>query len=308
MDEHNDFAPDQPTAEHADLEYRENEQRESADDGTLQDTVGDPEGSSDEASAEPHETSTEALPEPETVEGEVAEEQAAESEVQDADEVLPEPDAVEGGDADADADSGDESEPAPDTGEGETGSAGGSGDETEDVPEPEGILIADAEDAEGVGTGEESVVVQEAEAVLIAEADTVPQAAPVGASGDEPPAEPVVVVPATADGSPEEAAAAPASGPAAADLVDQRLIDLTDAARFKEGWRDVKATFVDDPADAVRQAGSMVGNAVDELTTALTRLRETLDGQAADTAETDTENLRLVLRGYGSLLSHILTR
>jgi hypothetical protein len=65
---------------------------------------------------------------------------------------------------------------------------------------------------------------------------------------------------------------------------------------------------VDDPADAVRQAGVLSGEAVDELTAALGRPREKLDGHTAEGEEADTERLRVALRGYGSLIERILTR
>jgi hypothetical protein len=94
----------------------------------------------------------------------------------------------------------------------------------------------------------------------------------------------------------------------AGDLTAEHLIDPDDAEKLQNGWRDVKAAFVDDPPDAVRQASILVGEAVDGLTTALTSLRESLDGRSRDVDDTDTERLRLVLRGYGSLLDHILTR
>lgn len=61
-------------------------------------------------------------------------------------------------------------------------------------------------------------------------------------------------------------------------------------------------------ADAVRQASALTGEAVDELTAVLGRLRQNLDGHWDEGEENDTERLRVALRGYGSLIEHILTR
>lgn len=47
---------------------------------------------------------------------------------------------------------------------------------------------------------------------------------------------------------------------------------------------------------------------MDELIAALGRLRKDLDDHWDDGKETDTERLRVALRGYGSLIDRILTR
>lgn len=95
--------------------------------------------------------------------------------------------------------------------------------------------------------------------------------------------------------------------PTAADeLTVDRLIDADAAERFRRRWRDVKGDFVDDPADAVRQASALTGEAVDELVAALGRLRNRLDGHWGEGEEADTERLRVALRGYGSLIDRVL--
>jgi hypothetical protein len=95
---------------------------------------------------------------------------------------------------------------------------------------------------------------------------------------------------------------------AANEFTVDRLLEPEAAERFRDRWRDVKAVFVDDPADAVRQAGTLSCEAIDELTAALGRLRRELDGAWDEGRETDTERLRVALRGYGSLIDRILTR
>jgi hypothetical protein len=106
------------------------------------------------------------------------------------------------------------------------------------------------------------------------------------------------------------------AGPVAADtgarptdgdgLTVDRIVDDEAAGRIREHWRDVKGAFVDDPADAVRQASTLANEAVEELTAALARLRENLDGHWSEGQEADTERLRVALRGYGSLIDRVL--
>lgn len=86
----------------------------------------------------------------------------------------------------------------------------------------------------------------------------------------------------------------------------ESVLDQQVAERFRDRWQEVKAIFVDDPPGAVRQAGALSGEVVEELTAALGRLRKNLDGRWNDGEETDTENLRVALRGYGSLIERVL--
>ncbi|MCO5998380.1 hypothetical protein [Actinoallomurus rhizosphaericola] len=84
----------------------------------------------------------------------------------------------------------------------------------------------------------------------------------------------------------------------------ERLIGRDDADRFGSRWREVKAGFVDDPRDAVKQAGALCEEAVTAITTALEDqqrgLRERWNGDDAD-----TERLRMALRAYGDLLDRL---
>ncbi|MGI5229507.1 hypothetical protein [Actinoallomurus sp. CA-142502] len=122
--------------------------------------------------------------------------------------------------------------------------------------------------------------------------------------------EPIIVSDSTAEEETvSEGAEPPATGaaPTAADeLTVDRLIDADAAERFRTRWREVKGDFVDDPADAVRQASALSRETVDELTAALGRLRERLDDHWGEGEESDTERLRVALRGYGSLIERVL--
>ena len=88
----------------------------------------------------------------------------------------------------------------------------------------------------------------------------------------------------------------------------ENLLDAEAAERFRDRWREVKGAFVDDPSDAVQQASTLSREVVDELTAALARLSQDLDGRWDEGKESDTERLRVILRGYGSLIERILTR
>lgn len=122
---------------------------------------------------------------------------------------------------------------------------------------------------------------------------------------------PAVAEPAaTADGVATEGAggvAAEGARPATSgEFTVDHLVEPAAAERLRDRWREVKLTFVDDPSDAVRQAGDLAGEAVEELTAALGRLRQELDGNWSDGDDADTERLRVALRGYGSLIDRIL--
>ncbi|WP_214411248.1 hypothetical protein [Sphaerisporangium fuscum] len=71
---------------------------------------------------------------------------------------------------------------------------------------------------------------------------------------------------------------------------------------FRQRWREIQAGFVDDPQDAVRQADQLVEEAV----TAIASRREALAGRWKDADRNDTEQLRLALRDYRSLLEDLV--
>ncbi len=141
----------------------------------------------------------------------------------------------------------------------------------------------------------------------------------VGLAGETAADEPVVAEP-VADGAVADehvadepvAAAEPAAGGArpssGEEFTVDRFFDDEAADRFRHRWSEVKAVFVDDPSDAVRQASDLSGEAVEELTAKLGQLRQDLDGHWGDGQDSDTERLRVALRGYGTLIEHLLSR
>jgi len=98
----------------------------------------------------------------------------------------------------------------------------------------------------------------------------------------EPAAEPVPVAGATAE-----------SGAVAGERPADEELFAEDAVHgFRERWREVQAGFVDDPAQAVRDANELVDEIMRELAEHKHRLEAGLRDQS------DTEQLRVVIREY----------
>lgn len=72
------------------------------------------------------------------------------------------------------------------------------------------------------------------------------------------------------------------------------------ADRLRTRWRELQADFVDDPERAVRAADDVV----DEMMKTIAERRQRLTGEWQ--GHTDTEELRLALRGYRSFFDTLL--
>ncbi|WP_067460920.1 hypothetical protein [Actinomadura macra] len=93
---------------------------------------------------------------------------------------------------------------------------------------------------------------------------------------------------------------------APADGGHQELAPMFEGPRTKElqdRWHDIQAAFVDDPRNAVRQAGALNDEIVGSLTTALDERKRVLD---LGIANGDTEQLRIGMRQYRQMLDQIL--
>ncbi|MET7460155.1 hypothetical protein [Nonomuraea sp. NPDC005501] len=95
------------------------------------------------------------------------------------------------------------------------------------------------------------------------------------------------------------------AAPAEIVLFDQ------DPAEVQARWRELQAGFVDDPNEAVKRADGLVGEVVEALTSALTSRTGELrrrwnDSDGNGGGRTDTEQLRLALREYRTVLERLL--
>ena len=74
-------------------------------------------------------------------------------------------------------------------------------------------------------------------------------------------------------------------------------------AAIRNRFIDIQAGFVDEPRQAVEEAGRFVDDLVRQVAEALQAQRGQLGGAAA---EGSTEDLRLALRGYRQFVDRIL--
>ncbi|TCB95758.1 hypothetical protein E0H26_18305 [Micromonospora zingiberis] len=85
------------------------------------------------------------------------------------------------------------------------------------------------------------------------------------------------------------------------------LFDEPTAQGFRDRWRDVQLRFVDDPRAAAGEAQSLVDEAMQALSAALTEHKKKL-GSWQETGSTDTEQLRVAVREYRDFLDRVLGR
>ncbi|MCG5212584.1 hypothetical protein [Streptosporangium sp. KLBMP 9127] len=79
-----------------------------------------------------------------------------------------------------------------------------------------------------------------------------------------------------------------------------------DVADVQRRWHDVQAAFVDDPRAAVEHADELLGEVVTTMTEALNSRTGRLQDTWKNSGESDTEQLRLALRDYRTLLERLL--
>jgi len=94
-----------------------------------------------------------------------------------------------------------------------------------------------------------------------------------------------------------DAAAAAKPDPSASPVSDKLF---TDGDSYTERLRDIALNFVDNPKEATQQAGALVDEAIDKVTSALKSQKDALAGEGDD-----TERLRVELRGYRDILKRI---
>jgi hypothetical protein len=101
-------------------------------------------------------------------------------------------------------------------------------------------------------------------------------------------------------GGPEAGAAAAAPGPGGPS---GSLLGTLDADEVRNRFLDIQAGFVDEPRQAVEEAGRFVDGLVQQVVDALQGQRGQLGGPVP---EGSTEDLRLALRGYRQFVDRLL--
>lgn len=103
------------------------------------------------------------------------------------------------------------------------------------------------------------------------------------------------------------------SGGSIPDAIDQAPapqmdpMSTNDVAEFRARWADLQASFIDDPNRACEQADNLVDLVLVRLTERFTRERDELVRQWDKGHETaDTEDLRMAMKGYRSLVDRLL--
>jgi hypothetical protein len=116
-----------------------------------------------------------------------------------------------------------------------------------------------------------------------------------------------VAVPDDDGGTPyrEPYATAPDEVPAHAAPGDVTLFDQ-DPEQVQARWRELQTSFVDDPGEAVQRADGLVGEVVESLTSSHTSRTDALRDRWKGAESSDTEQLRLALRDYRTVLESLL--
>jgi hypothetical protein len=92
----------------------------------------------------------------------------------------------------------------------------------------------------------------------------------------------------------------PGSGPSTTPMLDA---DRT--GEFKQRWRDLQGDFVDDPQQAVRSAGDLAREVLQALSDSIADT-ERVEGWQAGDGTSGTEDLRVALRQYRTLVDRLL--
>jgi hypothetical protein len=83
------------------------------------------------------------------------------------------------------------------------------------------------------------------------------------------------------------------------------LLSTDRTGAFKQRWRDLQGDFVDDPQQAVRGAGDLAREVLQALGDTIADA-ERVEGWKAGDGTSGTEDLRLALRQYRTLIDRLL--
>ena len=84
------------------------------------------------------------------------------------------------------------------------------------------------------------------------------------------------------------------------------MLFAADTSGLRSRWDDIQAAFVDDPADCVQKADTLVTEVVEQLTAAFSEARSRLEAQWARGEQASTEDLRLALKRYREFFQRLL--
>ena len=102
----------------------------------------------------------------------------------------------------------------------------------------------------------------------------------------------------------------PKTKPVATTTADSSgdAMSVDDVAEFRARWADIQASFIDDPSRACEQADNLVDIVLQRLTERFTRERDGLVRRwDRGHEQTDTEDLRVAMKGYRGLIDRLLT-
>jgi hypothetical protein len=108
------------------------------------------------------------------------------------------------------------------------------------------------------------------------------------------------------DEEPGGAAERPAPTAEAADEPVQPLFADEDLARQRERWKEIQASFVDEPQQAVEQADALVNDLLERVNAGFAEARSRLEGQWARGEDVSTEDLRMALTRYRAFFDRLL--
>jgi hypothetical protein len=172
----------------------------------------------------------------------------------------------------------------------------------DDILVAEGVILAEPADAAADPGDDEADpdddLAEPDEEVIVTEPDDVVVAEVI----DEEPAQP------SGAGDPTLAATEPAADTSqpAADVTALSPAGQAAENGLGQQWRDIQATFVDDPRGAVRLAAEATDAALNGLIASLRSRQEALSAANGDSAEhRDTEQLRGELRQYRVLCQNL---
>jgi hypothetical protein len=84
------------------------------------------------------------------------------------------------------------------------------------------------------------------------------------------------------------------------------VIDAATTERFQTRWHDVQFGFVDDPQEAIQQAGELATDVLTAFTEAINARKNELDDWRGPGGQPDTERLRLAVRAYREFVDRLL--